>query len=299
VGMIIMLLPPFASVHYDQLPRVLRTIPKRFVFGSLLFNWIVGPLVMLALGIAVLPEHSDLLQGVIFIGAARCIAMVLVWTAIAGGDSFLCVSIVLINSVATVFLYTPVVTMLNVTAGLFGVKITHGVDFLTVLQNVAIYLGLPLAIGTAMWSIGHRSEKYWSAFLPRFAPSGLIALLFSIVVMFAEMSKPLLQGGLPMLDVMLVMVPLLIYFAFMFGSSWVVSRWILRASFAQTVVFAFTAAGNNFELALAACTAIFGTSSKQAVATVVGPLIEIPGMLALVKVAQLWKYHEPDFKDSS
>jgi len=258
-------------------------------------NWIMGPVLMLFLGLAALHNHSDLLEGVIFIGAARCIAMVLVWSALAGGDSMLCLSIVLVNSIATVFLYTPVVTVLSTVAGCFGVQMGHSVGFLTVLKNVAIYLGVPLAAGFTMWTVGHRYDAYRSTFLPRFAPSGLLALLFSIVVMFAEMSKPMLQGGFAILDVLLVTVPLVTYFSLMFTSAWIVGRWVLRTTYRQTVVLAFTAAGNNFELALAASTAIFGTSSKQAVATVVGPLIEIPVMLALVKIAQRLKYDDPHF----
>jgi len=293
-GMIVMLLPPCAAVKYDELAVTLRKIPKRFALGSLALNWIVGPALMMLLGVVVLRDHSDLLQGVIFIGAARCIAMVLVWTAMAGGDSALCVSIVLINSSATVILYTPVVTLLGLATGALGVQIESDVSFLTVLVNVMIYLGIPLVIGIVMWCFGRQRDSYWSWFLPHFAPLGMIALLLSIVVMFAEMSKPLLQGSITIVDVLFVTIPLVIYFSLMFALAWIVGRWILRATYSQTVVFAFTAASNNFELALAACTAIFGTSSNQAVATVIGPLIEIPVMLALVKIATSLRYGPSD-----
>merc|ERR1719222_979287 len=141
-----------------------------------------------------------------------------------------------------------------------------------------------------MWAVGHRHEWYWSKFLPRFAPVGLLSLLWTVVIMFCEMSKPVLGGAVQLVDILLVTLPLLLYFALMFGASWMAGRWLLGISYEQNITFAFTAGGNNFELALAACTAIFGTHSKQAIATVIGPLIEIPVMLALVRVAQGLQY---------
>jgi len=285
VGMIAMLLPPFAAVRYDELIPRIRGIPKRISIGSVVVNWLVGPLLTAGLGAAMLSNNRELLEGVIFIGAARCIAMVLVWTALAGGDSFLCVALVLLNSGITVLTYAPVVTVLGAFVGT-----TSGVGFLTVLLNVAIYLGIPLAIGVAIWAVGHRYEGYWTTFLPRFAPVGLLALLWTVLIMFCEMSKPLLSGTVQLATVALVVVPMLLYFVLMFSLSWAAGRWLLGITFEQNVTFAFTAASNNFELALAACTAIFGTSSKQAIATVLGPLIEIPVMLALVRVAKGLKY---------
>jgi len=286
MGMIIMLLPPFAAVKYDELFVSLRSIPKRLAFGSVLVNWAIGPFLMLFIGLATLHDHADLLQGVMYIGAARCIAMVLVWTAIAGGDQFLCVSLVLLNSVITVITYAPVVTLLGVVARALGVNVRGDVSFLTVLQNVLIYLGIPLLLGIAMWAVGRNYPSYRTCFLPRFAPSGLIALLWTVVMMFAEMSKPLLGGQVGIGNIFWVCVPLLCYFLLMFFVSWAISRCILSGTKPQSITFAFTAASNNFELALAACTAIFGTSSNQAIATVLGPLLEIPVMLGLVKVAQ-------------
>jgi len=253
-------------------------------------NWIVGPLLMMFLGMAFLFNHVDLLQGVLFIGAARCIAMVLVWTALANGDGFLCVSLVLLNSVITVFAYAPVVTFLGMFARAMGVSIQSNVTFITVISNVAIYLGIPLVIGFAMWFIGHRRESYFSVFLPRFAPVGMISLLWTVLVMFTEMSRPLLNGGVAIGDICWVVLPLLAYFTIMFSASWLIGRFALRIPYAQTVAFAFSAASNNFELALAACTAIFGTSSKEAVATVMGPLIEIPVMLLMVKLTLRLRY---------
>jgi len=276
IGMIVMLLPPFASVRYEELLTSICTIPKRLGVGSIVMNWLIGPFLMLFIGLVTLHEHPDLLQGVVYIGAARCIAMVLVWTAIAGGDQFLCVSRVLLNSVITVITYAPVVTLLGAVARALGSAVTGEFGFMTVLHNVLIYLGIPLVLGVGMWFVGHRFEGYRAWFLPRFAPSGLLALLWTVVMMFAEMSKPLLSGQVSIGNIFWVAVPLLCYFTIMFFTSWAISRWILKASSAQNITFAFTAASNNFELALAASTAIFGTSSNQAVATVLGPLIEIP-----------------------
>jgi len=293
VGMIAMLLPPFAAVRYNELPGRVGSIPKRISIGSILVNWLVGPFLMAGLGALTLSSHKQLLEGVVFIGAARCIAMVLVWTALAGGDSFLCVALVLLNSVLTVVTYAPVVTLLGAIVGT-----TSGIGFLTVLTNVAIYLGVPLVIGVGLWAVGHQHEGYWTTFLPRFAPVGLLSLLWTVLIMFCEMSKPVLSGSVRLGDIALVVLPLLLYFALMFGLSWAAGRWLLSMTFEQTVTFAFTAGSNNFELALAACTAIFGTSSKQAIATVIGPLIEIPVMLALVNVAKSLEYGKGVGQDS-
>jgi ACR3 family arsenite transporter len=210
-------------------------------------------------------------------------------TALAEGDSFLCVSLVLLNSVITVFAYAPMVTLL---AKVFGIH--SGVTFMTVLSNVAIYLGIPLVIGVGMWFIGCTffEDYYWSTFLPRFKPVGLLSLLWTCLIMFMEMSKPLTNGQVAILDVFLVMIPLVLYFTIMFFGSWVIGKMCLGITYEQTVTFAFTAASNNFELALAACTAIFGTSSRQAAAAVIGPLLEIPIMLLLVKIALGMRYTE-------
>lgn len=297
IGMIVMLLPPFAAVKYDELFTAIRTIPKRLALGSLLMNRAVGPFMMLFVGLATLSEHADLLQGVMYIGTARCIAMVLVWTAIAGGDQFLCVSLVLLNSVITVITYAPVVTLLGIVARALGADVRGDVSFMTVLRNVLVYLGIPLVLGVTMWLVGRNYSSYRTTFLPRFAPSGLLALLWTVLMMFAEMSKPLLSGSVGIGNIFWVCVPLLAYFILMFFLSWAVAK-LLRANSAQTITFAFTAASNNFELALAACTAIFGTSSNQAVATVLGPLLEIPVMLALVKVAQCLAGEEEEQESS-
>jgi len=287
IGMIVMLLPPFASAKYHEMPQSLAQLPKRIGVSSVITNWVVGPLLMLGLGLAVLSQHGELLQGVIFVGAARCIAMVLVWNAFAGGDQLLCVSLVLLNSVITIFAYAPVVSALGWLASVAGVEVKSEVSFLMVLYNVLIYLGIPLVVGVGMWLVGHRHAAYEEKFLPRFAPVGLLALLWTVLWMFAEMSPSLLSGAFPITDVGLVVVPLLLYFGLMFGLTWAFSKFVLGLPRGQVATLAFTAASNNFELALAATTAIFGTSSPQAVATIVGPLVEIPVMLLMVKVSKL------------
>ena len=194
IGMISMLLPPFAAVKYDEFRSAVRKIPRRIAVLSLVMNWVIGPFLMLGLGMLTLSEHPDLLQGVVFIGAARCIAMVLVWTSLADGDSFLCVSLVLLNSMVTIVGYAPIVTLLATVGQAAGVDIEGSVSFETVFVNVAIYLGIPLAIGVFMWGVGHGKEWYWRRFLPRFAPVGLISLLLVVFLMFCEMAKPLLNG---------------------------------------------------------------------------------------------------------
>jgi len=287
IGMIVMLLPPFASAQYHKMPQSLAQLPKRIGVSSVITNWVLGPLLMLGLGLATLSQHGEFLQGVIFVGAARCIAMVLVWNAFAGGDQLLCVSLVLLNSVVTIFAFAPVVSVLGWLARINGVYVKSEVSFLTVLYNVLIYLGIPFVIGVGMWWAGHRHAAYEEKFLPRFAPVGLIALLWTVLWMFAEMSPSLISGSFPIADVCLVAVPLLLYFVLMFGLTWAFSRLVLGLSREQVVTLAFTAASNNFELALAATTAIFGTSSPQAVATIVGPLVEIPVMLLMVRASKL------------
>ncbi|CAE7940082.1 arsB, partial [Symbiodinium sp. KB8] len=291
IGMIAMLLPPFAAVKYNEFTSAVRRIPKRIAVLSLVMNWIVGPFLMLGLGMVTLSGHPDLLQGVVFIGAARCIAMVLVWTSLADGDSFLCVSLVLLNSLITIVGYAPIVTLLAAVGQAAGINIEGNVSFMTVFINVAIYLGIPLVIGIFMWSCGHGKEWYWKRFLPRFAPVGLISLLVVVFLMFCEMAKPLLNGQVSIVDVLFAVIPLLLYFSLMFGLSWACSR-LLKLGFPETVTLAFTGASNNFELALASCTAIFGTSSNQAIATVLGPLIEIPVMLLMVRVSGCLRFEK-------
>jgi len=289
VAMIAMLLPPFAAVKYNEFASAVRKIPKRIAILSLTMNWIVGPFLMLGLGMSILQGNPDLLQGVLFIGAARCIAMVLIWTALAGGDTFLCVSLVLLNSFITLLSYAPMVSLLAAIAQAGGIEIRSDVGFSTVLTNVAIYLGIPFATGASMWCIGHNQSSYWSKFLPCFAHLGLIALLVTIFIMFCEMAEPLLSGQVSIGDILFAIIPLLLYFAIMFSISWISAR-VVGIPFASTVTLAFTGASNNFELALASCTAIFGTSSNQAVATVLGPLVEIPVMLLMVYISGFLKY---------
>jgi ACR3 family arsenite transporter len=285
VGMIFMLLPPCAKIKYDELPSKVRALPKRIGITSVVTNWIVGPLVMFGLGLAFLSHHGDLLQGVIFIGVARCIAMVIIWNAFAGGDQLLCISLVLLNAGITVLAYAPMASALGLLASAAGVRIASRVSFLVVLYNVLIYLCIPLAVGVAMWFVGRRYESYETKFLPRFGPVGLLALLWTVAWMFAEASPKLVSGEFPIGNVALVALPLLFYFVLMFGLTWAFGKYVLKLGRPEVATLAFTAAGNNFELALAATSAVFGGGSPQAVATIVGPLMEIPVMLLLVKVS--------------
>jgi len=298
IAMIVMLLPPFAAVKYNEFASAVSKIPKRVAILSLIMNWIVGPFLTFGLGMATLHDKPDLLQGVLFIGAARCIAMVMVWTALAGGDAFLCVSLVLLNSLVTVVAYAPMVSGLAAIAQVAGIEMRGDVGVSTVFINVATYLGIPFALGVIMWCIGHRWESYWSKFLPRFSPVGLFALLLTIFIMFCEQAKPLLSGQVGIGDVFFAIIPLLLYFAIMFAMSWISAR-LLGLPFASTVTLAFTGASNNFELALASSTAIFGTSSNQAVATVLGPLIEIPVMLLMVYISGFLKYGDAVGEDNT
>lgn len=303
VGMIAMLLPSFASVEYQNLWRDTRQMPKRLGVFTMVMNWIVGPFAMLLFGMAILHDKPELLQGVIYIGAARCIAMVLLWNNMAGGDNQLCLTIVLMNSLITLGLYAPVVYLLNWVADVagMGVKSTDGesssISFPEVILNVAIYLGIPFVIGIAIWATGtYLCERklgwdFRGKFLPRFGPLGMIGLLWTIIWMFADMSPQLTNGEHNILDVLLVLIPLFLYFMFMFFSTWYIGLYLVRMLKPQLIAMAFTAASNNFELAIAVATGVAGTSSSQAVAAVMGPLVEIPVMLALVWVARVLPGH--------
>jgi len=288
IAMVAMLVGPFAAVRWNELWGSLRSVPLHLTIGSLAVNWVIGPLLMFGLGLATLNQEPELLEGVLYIGAARCIAMVLVWNALAEGDGMLCVSLVLLNSIVTMALYAPWLVLLGYITSAIGIAVPGSVSFTTVLLNVAIYLGIPVALGIAIWAVTFCGfgEACHSRVIGRIAPLGLYALLAMVVLMFCEMTPQLFSGDSASVSVLLVLAPLLLYFVLMFSTAWAIARWLLGAGHAQTVTFAFTATGNNFELALAACSAIFGSSSQQALATVMGPFIEIPVMLLLVEVAK-------------
>lgn len=291
LGLVLMMYPPLAKVRYEELPRVFRE--KRLLAISLVQNWLVGPALMFALAAIFLRGHPEYFAGLVLVGIARCIAMVIVWNDLAGGSREYCAGLVAANALFQVFAFAPLAWLfLKILPPLVGVDLGEldlsSITIASIAKSVFVYLGVPFLAGwlsRAVLRRGARTRWFDEKFLPAISPVTLGALLFTIVVLFSLQGAQVLARPF---DVLIVALPLAVYFAIMFASTfWAGVR--AGAGYARAATLGFTAAGNNFELAIAVAVGVFGLHSGAAFAAVVGPLVEVPALIALVTVALRWR----------